>query len=51
LTRLLGFGDDLDPRDGDPDTLRYRAWRIPTGLARAGKQTDTTPETGRQHNQ
>jgi hypothetical protein len=65
-TRLLGFGDDAELREADPDKLRYRIWRIPArrgrpvrtrappGYRRAaapGKQTDSTPETGHQHNQ
>ena len=32
-TRLLGFCDDEELRDADPDTLRYRVWHIPARLA------------------
>ena len=37
-TRLLGFGDDPDLRDADPDTLRYRVWHIPARLARHARE-------------
>jgi hypothetical protein len=37
-TRLLGFCDDEDLRDADPDTLRYRAWHIPARLARHARE-------------
>jgi len=37
-TRLLGFGDDEDLRDADPDTLRYRVWHIPARLARHARE-------------
>jgi hypothetical protein len=30
-TRLLGFGDDPDLREADPETLDYRIWHIPVG--------------------
>jgi predicted nuclease with RNAse H fold len=30
-TRPLGFHDDPDLREADPETLRYRAWLIPPG--------------------
>jgi Transposase DDE domain group 1 len=32
-TRLLGFCDDEELRDADPETLRYRVWHIPARLA------------------
>jgi hypothetical protein len=32
--RLLGFCDEEELRDADPDTLRYRVWHIPARLAR-----------------
>ena len=37
-TRLLGFHDDPDLREADPDTLRYRIWHIPARLARHARQ-------------
>jgi hypothetical protein len=37
-TRLLGFGDDPDLREADPDTLRYRLWHIPARLARHARE-------------
>jgi hypothetical protein len=37
-TRLLGFCDDEDLRDADPDTLRYRVWRTPAKLACHARQ-------------
>jgi hypothetical protein len=37
-TRLLGFCDDEELRDADPDTLRYRAWHIPARLARHARE-------------
>ena len=37
-TRLLGFCDDEDLRDADPDTLRYRVWHIPARLARHARE-------------
>ena len=37
-TRLLGFCDDEDLRDADPDTLRYRIWHIPARLARHARE-------------
>ena len=37
-TRLLGFHDDADLREADPDTLRYRIWHIPARLARHARQ-------------
>ena len=37
-TRLLGFYDDPDLREADPDTLRYRVWHIPARLARHARQ-------------
>jgi hypothetical protein len=37
-TRLLGFCDDPDLRDADPDTLRYRVWHIPARLARHARE-------------
>jgi hypothetical protein len=37
-TRLLGFGDDPDLREADPDTLRYRVWHIPARLARHARE-------------
>ena len=33
-TRLLGFRDDPDLHEADPDTLRYRIWHIPARHAR-----------------
>lgn len=33
-TRLLGFGDDPDLREADPDILRYLVWHLPARLAR-----------------
>ena len=37
-TRLLGFHDDADLRDADPDTLRYRVWHLPARLARHARE-------------
>jgi Transposase DDE domain group 1 len=37
-TRLLGFRDDPDLREADPDTLRYRIWHIPARLARHARE-------------
>jgi hypothetical protein len=37
-TRLLGFCDDEDLREADPDTLRYRIWHIPARLARHARE-------------
>ena len=37
-TRLLGFHDDADLREADPDTLRYRIWHIPARLACHARQ-------------
>jgi hypothetical protein len=37
-TRLLGFCDDADLREADPDTLRYRVWHIPARLARHARE-------------
>jgi hypothetical protein len=37
-TRLLGFGDDPDLREADPETLRYRVWHIPARLARHARE-------------
>jgi Transposase DDE domain group 1 len=37
-TRLLGFGDDPDLHEADPDTLRYRVWHIPARLARHARE-------------
>ncbi len=37
-TRLLGLCDDEDLREADPDTLRYRIWRIPARLAHRARQ-------------
>jgi hypothetical protein len=37
-TRLIGFGDDPDLREADPDTLRYRVWHIPARLARHARE-------------
>ena len=36
--RLLGFCDDPDLREADPDTLRYRVWHIPARLARHARE-------------
>ena len=37
-TRLLGFCDEEDLREADPDTLRYRVWHIPARLARHARE-------------
>ena len=37
-TRLLGFHDDPELREADPDTLRYRIWHIPARLAHHARQ-------------
>jgi hypothetical protein len=37
-TRLLGFHDDADLRDADPDTLRNRVWHLPARLARHARE-------------
>jgi Transposase DDE domain group 1 len=37
-TRLLGFHDDDELREADPDTLRYRIWHIPARLARHARK-------------
>ena len=37
-TRLLGFHDDPDLREADPDTFRYRVWHIPARLARHARE-------------
>jgi hypothetical protein len=37
-TRLLGFCDDADLREADPDTLRYRVWHIPARLAHHARE-------------
>jgi Transposase DDE domain group 1 len=37
-TRLLGFRDDPDLDEADPDTLRYRIWHIPARLARHARE-------------
>jgi Transposase DDE domain group 1 len=37
-TRLLGFHDDPDLREAEPDTLRYRIWHIPARLARHARE-------------
>jgi hypothetical protein len=37
-TRLLGFRDDPDLQEADPDTLRYRIWHIPARLARHARE-------------
>src|SRR5439155_6427016 len=37
-TRLLGFCDDRELREADPDTLRYRVWHIPARLAHHARQ-------------
>ena len=36
--RLLGFHDQPDLRDAEPDTLRYRIWSIPARLARHARK-------------
>ncbi|HEY3957830.1 MAG TPA: IS1380 family transposase [Streptosporangiaceae bacterium] len=36
--RLLGFRDDPDLREANPDTLRYRVWHIPARLARHARR-------------
>jgi hypothetical protein len=36
--RLLGFCDDPELRDADPDTLRYRVWHIPARLTRHARE-------------
>jgi hypothetical protein len=37
-TRLLGHRDDEEPREADPDTLRYRIGHIPARLAVHARQ-------------
>jgi hypothetical protein len=37
-TRLLGFHDDGELREADPDTLRYRVWHVPARLARHARE-------------
>ena len=37
-TRFLGFRDDPDLQEADPDTLRYRIWHIPARLARHARE-------------
>jgi hypothetical protein len=37
-TRLLGFCDDEELREANPDTLRYRVWHIPARLARHARK-------------
>jgi hypothetical protein len=37
-SRLLGFHDDPDLRDADPDTLRYQVWHLPARLVRHARQ-------------
>ncbi len=37
-TRLLGFRDDPDLREADPETFRYRVWHIPARLARHARE-------------
>jgi hypothetical protein len=36
--RLLGFCDEEELRDADPETLRYRVWHIPARLARHARE-------------
>jgi hypothetical protein len=36
--RLLGFCDEQELRDADPETLRYRVWHIPARLARHARE-------------
>ena len=36
--RLLGFRDQPDLRDAEPDTLRYRIWHIPARLVRHARK-------------
>ena len=36
--RLLGFHDQPDLRDAEPDTLRYRIWSIPARLVRHARR-------------
>ncbi|HUY46483.1 MAG TPA: IS1380 family transposase [Streptosporangiaceae bacterium] len=36
--RLLGFHDQPDLRDAEPDTLRYRIWSIPARLVRHARK-------------
>jgi hypothetical protein len=36
--RLLGFHDQPDLRDAEPDTLRYRIWHIPGRLVRHARR-------------
>ena len=36
--RLLGFHDQEDLRDADPDTLRYRIWHLPARLVRHARK-------------
>jgi Transposase DDE domain group 1 len=37
-TRLLGHHDDEELRKAEPDTLRYRVWRLPARLAAHARQ-------------
>ena len=36
--RLLGFCDEQELRDADPETLRYRVWHIPARLSRHARE-------------
>ena len=45
-TRLLGFHDDADLREADPDTLRYRIWHIPARLARHARAAHPEDQPG-----
>jgi hypothetical protein len=36
--RLLGFHDQPDLRDAEPDTLRYRIWHLPARLVRHARK-------------
>jgi hypothetical protein len=36
--RLLGFHDQPDLRDAEPDTLRYRIWHIPARITRHARK-------------
>ena len=36
--RLLGFCDQEELRDADPETLRYRVWHLPARLARHARE-------------
>ena len=45
-TRLLGFYDDADLQEAEPDTLRYRIWHIPARLARHARAAHPEDQPG-----